>query len=122
VPPVCIEMIDQPSGTWPVVVTAVVPPFVSGNSAVMPSVYPDERRPPPGLPNLTRRRRRRQEQACSVIGATGFEPATARPPAECATRLRHAPKRATGIEPALEAWKIPSHALGRSHSFPSEAF
>ena len=25
------------------------------------------------------------------IGATGFEPATARPPAECATRLRHAP-------------------------------
>src|SRR3954465_1299799 len=39
------------------------------------------------------------------VGATGFEPATARPPAECATRLRHAPKRATGIEPALEAWK-----------------
>ena len=27
----------------------------------------------------------------SLIGATGFEPATARPPAECATRLRHAP-------------------------------
>jgi hypothetical protein len=26
-----------------------------------------------------------------LIGATGFEPATARPPAECATRLRHAP-------------------------------
>ncbi len=26
------------------------------------------------------------------IGATGFEPATARPPAGCATRLRHAPK------------------------------
>jgi hypothetical protein len=25
------------------------------------------------------------------IGATGFEPATARPPAECATRLRYAP-------------------------------
>ena len=25
------------------------------------------------------------------VGATGFEPATARPPAECATRLRHAP-------------------------------
>jgi hypothetical protein len=24
------------------------------------------------------------------IGATGFEPATFRPPAECATRLRHA--------------------------------
>ena len=25
------------------------------------------------------------------IGATGFEPATTRPPDECATRLRHAP-------------------------------
>ena len=25
------------------------------------------------------------------VGATGFEPATFRPPAECATRLRHAP-------------------------------
>jgi hypothetical protein len=28
----------------------------------------------------------------SNIGATGFEPATFRPPAECATRLRHAPR------------------------------
>ncbi len=27
----------------------------------------------------------------SNIGETGFEPATARPPAECATRLRHSP-------------------------------
>lgn len=27
----------------------------------------------------------------SSIGATGFEPATFRPPVECATRLRHAP-------------------------------
>jgi hypothetical protein len=26
-----------------------------------------------------------------AIGETGFEPATARPPAECATRLRHSP-------------------------------
>ena len=69
-----------------------------------------------------------------AIGATGFEPATFRPPAECATRLRHAPKgsarplrsryvgssyaqrrhlagqalkRATGIEPAMGAWKAP---------------
>src|SRR3954466_12956418 len=25
------------------------------------------------------------------VGETGFEPATARPPAECATRLRHSP-------------------------------
>src|SRR5688572_33162653 len=44
-----------------------------------------------------------------LIGETGFEPATARPPAGCATGLRHSPwlsrKRATGIEPALEAWK-----------------
>ena len=29
-----------------------------------------------------------------LVGATGFEPATARPPAECATRLRHAPSAA----------------------------
>src|SRR5215203_4007704 len=43
-----------------------------------------------------------------IVGATGFAPATARPPAECATRLRHAPKRATGIEPALRAWKAPA--------------
>jgi hypothetical protein len=31
------------------------------------------------------------EAGLRLIGATGFEPATARPPAECATRLRHAP-------------------------------
>src|SRR4051794_7745026 len=31
----------------------------------------------------------RQDQG--EIGATGFEPATFRPPAGCATRLRHAP-------------------------------
>src|SRR3712207_8357639 len=47
------------------------------------------------------------------VGETGFEPATARPPAGCATRLRHSPwcslasERATGIEPALRAWKAP---------------
>src|SRR5215218_3728462 len=62
----------------------------------------------------------------SLIGETGFEPATARPPAGCATRLRHSPwcfaERATGIEPALEAWKAsvqPQHfarKLGRGHS------
>ena len=51
-------------------------------------------------------------QGLSEIGETGFEPATARPPAGCATRLRHSPwcrrpKRATGIEPALRAWKAP---------------
>src|SRR5579884_2062324 len=83
------------------------------------------------------------ERGFPLVGETGFEPATARPPAGCATRLRHSPwcsddnrppgcggagraacqrpaaeapggvrrraasgaKRATGIEPALEAWK-----------------
>src|SRR5512143_3352460 len=57
----------------------------------------------------------------SLIGETGFEPATARPPAGCATRLRHSPwcfvpERATGIEPALEAWKAsvqPQHFARR---------
>ena len=51
-----------------------------------------------------------QTRGFSLVGETGFEPATARPPAGCATRLRHSPwilrtERATGIEPALEAWK-----------------
>src|SRR3954447_6710202 len=51
-------------------------------------------------------------RAFAFIGETGFEPATARPPAGCATRLRHSPwcsssERATGIEPALRAWKAP---------------
>ena len=32
-----------------------------------------------------------QGPAKPVIGATGFEPATFRPPVECATKLRHAP-------------------------------
>src|SRR5205085_10159142 len=60
----------------------------------------------PGWVNLCRRTgycpagRKAASKACSpqhprmlpcLIGATGFEPATARPPAECATRLRHAP-------------------------------
>src|SRR5262245_23677023 len=57
----------------------------------------------------------------SLVGETGFEPATARPPAGCATRLRHSPwcyvpERATGIEPALEAWKAsvqPQHFARR---------
>ncbi len=31
-------------------------------------------------------------QRLQLVGAAGFEPATARPPAGCATRLRHAPK------------------------------
>src|SRR5215218_170596 len=68
-----------------------------------------------GCPAETPRRRANHPVAhvCTtgfVIGETGFEPATARPPAGCATRLRHSPwstaqERATGIEPALEAWK-----------------
>src|SRR5439155_18317260 len=54
------------------------------------------------------------ERLFKLVGATGFEPATFRPPAECATRLRHAPwlwrhrsasERATGLEPAPRAWK-----------------
>src|SRR5829696_6790101 len=57
----------------------------------------------------TRRTQKGLQAGPSHIGETGFEPATARPPAGCATRLRHSPwlsrKRATGIEPALEAWK-----------------
>jgi hypothetical protein len=60
---------------------------------------------------LSRPHREPKSPACAGllgVGETGFEPATARPPAGCATRLRHSPwlvKRATGIEPALEAWK-----------------
>src|SRR4051812_36753513 len=63
-------------------------------------------------------------RAFSQVGETGFEPATARPPAGCATRLRHSPicrtERATGIEPALEAWKAsvqPQH-FARSEAWP----
>ena len=41
----------------------------------------------PGPPGGTTRPPRRPTQ----VGETGFEPATARPPAGCATRLRHSP-------------------------------
>src|SRR3954470_19114722 len=34
---------------------------------------------------------RRKSAPLQLVGATGFEPATFRPPAGCATRLRHAP-------------------------------
>jgi hypothetical protein len=40
-------------------------------------------------------RRTRKARVCGPfvgIGETGFEPATARPPAGCATRLRHSPR------------------------------
>ena len=71
------------------------------------------------------RRKPRISRGFRQIGETGFEPATARPPAGCATRLRHSPlfrrpKRATGIEPALRAWKAPVQpqhfARGRTRS------
>src|SRR5215216_6617896 len=66
--------------------------------------------PVEGNPNASERRKGLQQQTFLQVGETGFEPATARPPAGCATRLRHSPicrlaERATGIEPALEAWK-----------------
>ena len=38
-----------------------------------------------------------------VVGATGFEPATARPPGVCATRLRYAPTLLIIMEYAF--WK-----------------
>jgi hypothetical protein len=78
-----------------------------------PNWTPRRRLPPSKTPRDPRLR------APSMIGETGFEPATARPPAGCATRLRHSPwhyKRATGIEPALEAWKAsvqPQHLARR---------
>src|SRR5215207_1244789 len=104
------------------------PAFVESSSQAPASTFHAEqqpvqrRRPPVGIAacNETTSRDRvalaKMEKAASaglsaVIGETGFEPATARPPAGCATRLRHSPicpsslERATGIEPALEAWK-----------------
>ena len=52
-----------------------------------------------GLWEAARTNRARSRSGLSRVGATGFEPATVRPPAECATRLRHAPGRPDG--PAL---------------------
>jgi hypothetical protein len=78
----------------------------------VPSLFPRRAANcPPGTANTA------DLQLFPSIGETGFEPATARPPAGCATRLRHSPwpcieptpwersERATGIEPALKAWK-----------------
>src|SRR4051812_20363393 len=67
--------------------------------------------PPPHL-SASEKQRAPKKSGLSLVGETGFEPATARPPAGCATRLRHSPyvserERATGIEPALRAWKAP---------------
>src|SRR5215204_3343384 len=48
---------------------------------------------PSGPPMILRRNRKPPHmRRFSEVGATGFEPATFRPPAECATRLRHAPR------------------------------
>jgi hypothetical protein len=44
----------------------------------------------------------------SDIGETGFEPATARPPAECATRLRHSPWSLC----ILTNWRLDGYAPG----------
>src|SRR6202043_1357209 len=45
-----------------------------------------------------------------VVGETGFEPATARPPAGCATRLRHSPRLAFDSTALLRVRPDPSHA------------
>jgi hypothetical protein len=55
------------------------PPLESGSSAPKTGKRPAGR-------DLSR-----PAGAAQPVGATGFEPATFRPPAECATRLRHAP-------------------------------
>jgi hypothetical protein len=43
-----------------------------------------------------------------MVGQRGFEPPTARPPAECATRLRYCPKTVgwAGIEPATYGLRV----------------
>ena len=45
--------------------------------------------------NPDQRRRKLRFAGRRRVGARGFEPPTARPPAGCATRLRHAPKDAS---------------------------
>jgi hypothetical protein len=50
------------------------------------------------------------------IGETGFEPATARPPAGCATRLRHSPW-SPGILGAIRL--VPSVRVSYEHMFVS---
>src|SRR4051794_37912104 len=41
--------------------------------------------------SASEKQRAPMESGLSLVGETGFEPATARPPAGCATRLRHSP-------------------------------
>jgi hypothetical protein len=47
------------------------------------------------FPPLTSDIWRELREYADLIGATGFEPATFRPPVECATKLRHAPRHAS---------------------------
>src|ERR1700761_7889650 len=49
------------------------------------------------------------------IGETGFEPATARPPAGCATRLRHSPRLARFYGTRPYAQPPGHHTNTRSH-------
>src|SRR4051794_23703435 len=46
---------------------------------------------PPAQPSASEKQRAPVLTGLSRVGETGFEPATARPPAGCATRLRHSP-------------------------------
>src|SRR4028119_354957 len=51
------------------------------------------------------------------VGTAGFEPATTRPPAECATRLRHVPTRVfagqnhTRRAPCYHGFSVPRAAI-----------
>ena len=47
----------------------------------------------------------------SLVGMTGFEPATTRPPAECATGLRHIPRNQIALLPLF--WKEKRDATSR---------
>ena len=64
--------------------------------------------------------RRRFNDPKVPIGATGFEPATFRPPAECATKLRHAPWSVrvydeAGDEARTRSWSLEgSRATGNT--------
>jgi hypothetical protein len=85
-PPVCVAE-DE-----------LVPPGVVG-SGTRPTL--SERFDPQLIPRHVRlsinlRSKTAYLQRLCVIGETGFEPATARPPAGCATRLRHSPWHQAG--------------------------
>ena len=52
-------------------------------------------------------------QRFPCIGETGFEPATARPPAGCATRLRHSPWLCSSVDRSGRRESNPFLELGR---------